>query len=126
MATQGESRLQRRIQEALTRAFPGCYVIKVHVSEFSAAGTPDLIACIRGYFIALEVKVPGETPTELQAYTLRCIHDAGGLAHVVTSPEQAVALVQDYLCRLEQNAEIIKQQKTRAAAGWPTDRVRPK
>ena len=97
MVVQGESRLQRRIQEALIKAFPNCYIIKVHVSEFSAAGTPDLIACIRGYFIALEVKVPGETPTELQTYTLRCIKAAGGLATVVSSPEQAVAFVQDYL-----------------------------
>jgi Holliday junction resolvase len=97
MATQGESRLQRRIQEALTRTFPGCYVIKVHVSEFSAAGTPDLIACIHGYFIALEVKVPGETPTELQDYTLKCIRAAGGAATVVSSPIEAVAFVQEYL-----------------------------
>lgn len=37
--------------------------------------------------------MPGETPTELQAYTLKCINDAGGLAAVVHSPEEAVALV---------------------------------
>jgi hypothetical protein len=94
IATKGESRLQRRIQEALSKAFPGCcYIIKVHVSEFSAAGTPDLIACVFGHFIALEVKMPGEALTELQAYTLKCIREAGGLAAVVNSPEQAVDLV---------------------------------
>lgn len=93
MSTKPESRLQRRIQEALTQAFPGCFIIKVHVGEFTAAGTPDLIACVCGLFIALEVKMPGETPTELQAFTLRCINAAGGTAAVVTSPEQAIGIV---------------------------------
>jgi len=97
MATKRESSLQRRIQEALRSAFPGCFVLKFHVSEFSAAGTPDLICCIGGYFIAIEVKVPGETPTELQLYTLKSIADAGGVALVVHSPQQAIALVEDLL-----------------------------
>jgi hypothetical protein len=41
--------------------------------------------------------VPGETPTELQDYTIKCIQAAGGLATVVNSPEQAVAIVEEYL-----------------------------
>ena len=96
-----ESRLQRRIQGALRSAFPGCYVQKIHVSEFAAAGTPDLLCCIHGRFVALEVKVPGEQPTVLQEFALNNIRHAGGWAAVVSSPQQAVALIQELLkCRV--------------------------
>ena len=90
MAKKPESHLQRRIQEALRVAFPGCYVRKVHVSEFSAAGIPDLVCCIRGMFIGIEVKMPGEQPTRLQEFELNEIGKAGGYAFVASSPEQAV------------------------------------
>ena len=99
MSTKPESRLQRRIQGALAAAFPGCYIRKIHVSEFSAEGTPDLLCCIQGHFIALEVKTPGEEPTLLQAFNLNSIRQAGGLAAVVSSPQQAVALVQKFINR---------------------------
>ena len=95
-----ESRLQRRIQGALAASFPGCFTLKYHVSEFNRAGTPDLICCIHGYFFAFEVKLPGEDVTPLQAFTLDAIRRAGGFAVVVSSPEQAVARVQELLkCR---------------------------
>jgi hypothetical protein len=81
----------------LSAAFPGIYITKIHVSEFTAAGTPDLLACIRGRFVALEVKMPGEAPTELQTYTLERIRAAGGFAATVSSPQQAVALIENLL-----------------------------
>ena len=83
MTTKPESRLQRRIQGALAASFPGCWLLKVHVSEFAAAGTPDILACIEGHFFAFEVKLPGEELTKLQFYTLAQINMAGGTAVVV-------------------------------------------
>lgn len=41
--------------------------------------------------------MPGEEPSELQEYTLKCIDDAGGIALVVSSPEEAVGRVQELL-----------------------------
>ena len=93
-----ESRLQRRIQAALHEAFPGCWTFKVHVDHFTAEGTPDLLACIEGLFFGFEVKVDDDdAPTELQAYNIRQINRAGGVAASITSPEQAVALVRKAL-----------------------------
>jgi len=46
-------------------------------------GVPDIIACIRGKFIAIEVKRVGCKPTELQLYNKREIERAGGLAYIV-------------------------------------------
>ena len=68
-------------------------MIKIHVSEFAAAGTPDLICCVAGHFIAFEVKGPKEEPTELQAYTIERIQSAGGTSAVVHTPEEAIAIV---------------------------------
>lgn len=44
------------------------------------ARTLDLLCCIRGRFIAIEVKAPGNKPTALQEATMRRITRAGGMA----------------------------------------------
>lgn len=68
---------------------------KVHGSESSQAGIPDLICCVPcpdcqlGRFVALEAKVPGKILTPLQALTLDEIRAAGGLAAMVDSVDSA-------------------------------------
>ena len=83
-----ESRLTTKIAAALTTR--GAWVLKYHVSPYSRAGTPDLLVCYRGRFLALEVKVPGGKPTRLQSQTLAIIRSAGGVAEVVTTVEEAL------------------------------------
>ena len=109
-AAKSESRLQRRIQGALAAAFPGCFILKVHVSDFTRAGTPDLLCCIYGLFYAFEVKLPGEKPTKLQLYSLQRINSALGLAVVVTSPEEAVSAVRQHM-RESLSLHIINQEE---------------
>jgi hypothetical protein len=102
MAQKPESGLQRRVQKALRAAFPGSYIRKIHVSEFAAAGTPDLICCIHGLFVGIEIKTPGRKPTKLQEHEFNEIIKAGGIAVVARTPEDAV-----HLCRLKiRNYEI--------------------
>lgn len=45
-------------------------------------GTPDIIACLNGKFVAIEVKAPGKmsTVSEIQQFQLDKITEAGGLA----------------------------------------------
>ena len=47
------------------------------------AGIPDIIACHRGRFIAIECKAGDNQPTALQSRELEAITNAGGLAFVV-------------------------------------------
>lgn len=55
------------------------------------AGLPDIIACVEGRFIGLEVKVPGgEGASPVQVLVHSQIHNAGGTAVVVTSVRQAL------------------------------------
>lgn len=90
-----EAALQRRIAQALRDR--GAYVVKVHGNEYTAAGTPDLLVCYRGAFVGLEVKQPGRerTLTKIQRHTLGLIADAGGHASLVTSPEQALLVLDE-------------------------------
>ena len=56
----------------------GAYFIKTHGDRFSKVGTPDIIACINGHFVAVEVKAENDTPSEIQLYHIEQIQKAGG------------------------------------------------
>jgi hypothetical protein len=47
-------------------------------------GIPDIVGCVNGHFIALELKIDGEEPSKLQGWTLSKIIKAGGLGLSVT------------------------------------------
>ena len=83
-----EQGIQTRIIKALSSK--GVYVVKV-VSA-SRNGTPDLLCCYKGRFIAIEVKRPGEKPTVLQNAKLEKIREAGGVAVWVDSLEAAMSV----------------------------------
>jgi Holliday junction resolvase len=67
------------------KSVPRCFVWKTHGGMYGTAGIPDIIACIDGMFVALEVKTPSGKLTKLQEITIRRIRDAKGKAFKVTS-----------------------------------------
>jgi len=91
-----ESRLQRRIRRELKAALGGVYW-KICGGPFQQAGLPDIFGCVGGFFVGLEVKQPGKKPSELQKLELKKIEEAGGIASVVTSPEEAINVVKKAL-----------------------------
>lgn len=83
--------LEKDIVAAILRLLkkrPRCFAWKTHGGMYGTAGIPDVIACVDGRFVALEVKQPGGRPTALQTATLEKIRAAGGVAEVVTSAAQ--------------------------------------
>lgn len=55
------------------------------------AGTPDILACVNGRFVGIEVKRPkGGRVTELQKHHLRRIQNANGLAFVASSKQEVM------------------------------------
>lgn len=68
----------------------GHYRIKIHVSTFMEKGIPDIIACINGHFVGIEVKDKGKksTQTEEQKIHQRNIEKAGGLYILAESLEE--------------------------------------
>lgn len=73
----------------------GAYVIKTIVTN--RAGVPDIIACYKGRFIAIECKDKGKKKnvTELQLVHINKIIDAGGKAIVVDCVEDVEELLND-------------------------------
>lgn len=59
----------------------GAFVHKTHGDPRTRKGLPDIEGCYRGYFLGIEVKLPGKEGnlTDLQAATLRKIREAGGV-----------------------------------------------
>jgi len=84
MAKQPETILKEKVLLAL-RQLPCTYAVKIQ--QVSIRGIPDILACIRGKFVALELKRDAkQKPEPLQQHELGKIQKADGLAFVV-SPE---------------------------------------
>lgn len=52
-------------------------------AQFTKSGIPDLLVCVDGYFVGIEVKAQSGTPSELQLYNVRQIKQSGGFAFVL-------------------------------------------
>lgn len=99
MAKKPESRLQKNIRSALEKELGGVWY-KIHGGPFQHSGIPDFLGCVDGLFFGLEVKVPGRGKlSELQKIEIAAIKLAGGVAGVVTSPQEAIKLVREALAR---------------------------
>lgn len=61
----------------------GAYTVKQHGNMFTKKGVPDLLICLKGRFIALELKAENGKPSELQIYQIYQIKQAGGISLVL-------------------------------------------
>lgn len=95
--SQRESRKSRKIMDALR--LEGWFCFKVHGSALMMSGLPDIICCAEGHFIGLETKhdETREGTSVTQDLRRDQIHAAGGTYAVVTTPEEAVAVVRRVL-----------------------------
>lgn len=89
-----EATLIQSIRKNLA-TLPDCFFWKEHGGQYGTAGIPDIIACYKGRFIALEAKVGKNKPTKLQAATIDKIRQAGGTAAVVYSVEDVKAVLSE-------------------------------
>jgi Holliday junction resolvase len=81
-----EQQIQKEIIKYLESI--GAYTIKT--IRTNRAGTPDIIACLDGKFIAIEVKRKGNKPTPLQLAKIEQIRASGGLAFVAYSKDDVI------------------------------------
>lgn len=77
----------------------GCYYVKYFGNAYSTDGTPDILACINGYFVGIEVKAQTGKPSDLQLVKIRDIREAGGFGYVVypSGWEKLKAIIDDLL-----------------------------
>lgn len=75
-----EKQFENKIKHYLKER--GAYCVKYHGNYYSENGTPDILACVNGYFLAIEVKADNGKPTPLQLVKIEDIRKAGGFAYV--------------------------------------------
>jgi hypothetical protein len=93
VAKKAESRLQKRISTKLKKQCGGKWY-KVHGGPFQEKFKPDLDGVCEGLAFKFEVKIPLEgTPSEGQLEELERYREAGAIACIVETPDQAVTLV---------------------------------
>ena len=78
---QPETKFKTKVLNKL-KSLDKTFVIKVQ--QKTICGTPDIIICCNGLFVAWELKVKDNKASPLQQYNLNCITNAGGMARVVT------------------------------------------
>lgn len=88
-----EKKVENQIKNYLISL--NAYFIKT-VGGSVPAGTPDIIACVNGFFVGIEVKkTKGGVVSELQKHHIRRIEHSNGVAFVANSVEG----VKDHLQR---------------------------
>ena len=83
-----EAALQARIL-AWLRDQPETFAVKFAAGPFTMSGVPDILCCVRGRYLALEVKHGRGKATPIQLRRIEQINAAGGRALVVRTLEAA-------------------------------------
>jgi hypothetical protein len=103
MAKTPEGKLTDSIRSAIRGRWSDAWVFKVAGGGYQTAGVPDLLVCLNGRLVGIEVKCrrPGESEEHArsrvtlrqQAY-LEQISASGAITGVAISVEEALALVE--------------------------------
>jgi hypothetical protein len=81
MASTPEKKVKDKVKTLLKKH--EVYMFTPVTSGFGTSGVPDIVACIKGKFIGIEVKAGTNKPTALQEKNLADIAKVGGFAVVV-------------------------------------------
>lgn len=87
---------EKEITSAIMRylkSVPECFCWKEHGGVYGTAGLPDIICCLKGRFVAFEVKTASGRLTKLQEAAMRKIKAAKGEAFKVTSVEDVKVIL---------------------------------
>jgi len=77
----GEKNFENKIKKFLKDR--ECWYVKYFANRNTRAGVPDILACINGHFVAIEVKAENGKPTELQKWNVEQIKRSGGIALIL-------------------------------------------
>ncbi|APQ74425.1 VRR-NUC domain-containing protein [Clostridium botulinum] len=77
-----EKKFENEIKEFLSE-LPKTWFYKNWSGPYSKSGIPDIIACVRGIFVAIEVKAPNGRASELQKRNIRLIRESKGIGYIL-------------------------------------------
>lgn len=102
-----ESDLVTKIKKYLIKQ--GAYAEKIWGGGFQASGIPDILACYRGCFVGIEVKVGKNKPSEIQEVKIKNINRAGGYGVVVWSLEEVKNLIKLIDKTIDENNDLLDE-----------------
>ena len=93
-----ESKFQANIKKKLKIRYPEAYIKKITQGNYSEGGIPDILCIFEGHYFGFEVKRPfiGGDGTDLQKINIKQIEKAGGIAAIVSYPEQAIEIIEKW------------------------------
>lgn len=77
----GEKNFENKVKKFLKDR--NCWHVKYFANRNTRAGVPDILACVNGRFVAIEVKAENGRATELQKWNCEKIRESGGIAIVL-------------------------------------------
>ncbi len=86
-----ETKLKQKVIKYIKKEYPGAWIYKT--CDRFTVGIPDLILCIYGRFIAIELKVGNNKPTPMQIRNIKKILAAGGVADTAWSLDEVKDLL---------------------------------
>lgn len=98
---------QEKLFEKQIKAFldeQNCWYVKFFANAYTRQGIPDLLCCVNGYFLAVEVKSDNGRASDLQKWNVSRIRYTGGLAFIL-KPEQF-----DSFCKLVKELKELPRQ----------------
>lgn len=102
-----EKVFENRIKKFLTDQ--GCWHVKFFGNGMTRKGVPDILACVNGKFVAIEVKAENGKPSELQKYNVRKIRESGGVA-IILYPNQFEEF-KEFITTIINNHLVMKQSR---------------
>ena len=90
-----EKQLENRMKKYLSNK--NIYHFKVHGNGFMRSGIPDLICCVNGHFVAIEIKRPdGKSKvSKLQEIEIDRIKRSDGIAVVMNNYDEFVKFISE-------------------------------
>ena len=104
-----ESYYQENIWKNYQKEYPNSYWVKIAGGNYQKRGLPDIIGCIDGLFVGIEVKLPERrnelgAVTPLQQYALDQIHKAGGFTFVAYDVDDVLSILKEYFANAHDTA----------------------
>lgn len=77
-----EKQFENKIK-AFLKTMPNTWYFKHWAGAYSQVGIPDIIACINGRFLGIEVKCENGKAAELQKRNIKLINEAKGIGLIL-------------------------------------------
>jgi hypothetical protein len=85
---------------------PWIWIVKYPAGIFGRTGTPDLILCVMGKFVAIEMKTPETDLEPMQEYQRDKILKSGGICKCCRELDEVIALCESVR---DQELEILRR-----------------